>query len=552
MLTELHIKNFALIDEVRINPHEGFNVLTGETGAGKSIIVDALGAVIGARTGSDVVRTGEEKCFIQAVFDIAGNNTTVDNLQRFGFDIEDNTLIISREITKQGKSTVRINGQVTTASILKDITASLIDIHGQHEHQSLMNVALHIQILDDWIGSELIPLKKQCQSIYAEIKAQKAHLQSLQTDAKNRNHLIDLYKFQVNEIQNANITPGEEDELSAEKIKLLNTEKLFTAASSIYDSLAQDGGAMDSISIASSNAEKASAYDSQLRAIVENLNTALVSVQEASSAVRDYRESLESDPKRLEQVESRLDLLKTLKKKYGTDEQEIIDYSSSISIQLNELENAESISETLVLDIQKVTNKHLEICNNISALRKEHALKLSKSIESELADLSMGKSKFSVEITQTNPSENGIDGVEFLISPNPGEPLKPLAKIASGGEMSRVGLAIKAAGKVLQVPTLVFDEVDSGIGGRTAQVLGEKLALLAKGCQIFCVTHLPQVASLALSHYVVEKVVNNGRSAVVVTNIAQDSRISEIARMLGDESSTSALLHAKEMLNRAL
>ncbi|MCE5199309.1 MAG: DNA repair protein RecN [Armatimonadota bacterium] len=552
MLAELHIQNFALVDDLRLEFGSGFNVLTGETGAGKSIIVDAMGAALGERTGSEAVRTGTSKAVVEAVFDVSGSEDAARVACEYGFEPEDGLLILSREIAVGGRSQCRINGRPTTTSVLKDITAHLIDIHGQHEHQSLLSVPIHIDIYDAWCGGDVMALRDKAQGLYDELSGVIAERERLQTDERERARLLDLYNFQAEEINAAELQPGEEEELAQERNRLANAEKLYAAASDIHDVLGADGGSIDGLNSAARAAEKMVVMDPSMEGFVENLNNALFAAQEALLQIRDYMDEVEANPGRLEQVEERIDLIRTLKRKYGNTIEEIINYGEGLADKIDSLTNSEERSKQLDGRVEDLTNRLSEVSGKLTQLRKSAAPKFEKAVETELGDLAMGKTKFEVSIEPIKPGPKGADTVEFLISANPGEPVKPLAKIASGGEMSRIMLALKSVTTSASVPTLVFDEIDAGIGGRTAQVLGDKIASLARQCQIMCVTHLPQVASKASRHFSVGKVVEGGRSFVRVSSLTGEDRVAELARMLGaDEATGAAAQHAREMLSLA-
>lgn len=553
MLIELHIQNFAVIDELRLEIGSGFNALTGETGAGKSIIVDALNAAMGERTGMEVIRTGAEKCLVEAVFDLADSPNALLAAQDYGFDAEDNTLILSREINRNGRSQARINGRAATSSALKDITSFLIDVHGQHEHQSLLQVPLHIDIFDTWIGENAARLRDQARELYTELTSVQQEMDRLRTNERERARLIDLYKFQQDEISAAKLDPDEEDALSAERIRLANAEKLYEEASGIYDALGgTEGGALEGLNTAAGLADKIGRLDPSITEIVDSVNSALASAQDALIAIRHYRDEVEANPARLEQVDDRLDLIRTLKRKYGDTIPEILSYLSEITGKIDDLANSEERSQELTGRIDSLRGQLVSVSSELTALRKSDATEFGKRVETELADLAMSRTKFEISIEPTEPGPKGADAVEFLIAPNPGEPVKPLAKIASGGEMSRIMLALKTVMARAEVPTLVFDEVDTGIGGRTAQVLGDKLASLAGKCQVICVTHLPQIASKAKHHYTIEKVVEGDRTYVRLTALKDEDRVAELARMLGaEENSSAATQHAREMLTLA-
>ncbi|MCE5314826.1 MAG: DNA repair protein RecN [Armatimonadota bacterium] len=552
MLTELHIQNFALIDELRLEVGTGFNALTGETGAGKSIIVDAMSAALGERTGSEVVRTGAEKAVVEAVFDISDSEALIRAASDYGFEPEDGLLILSREIAQGGRSQCRVNGRPATASIVKGITSLLVDIHGQHEHQSLLTVATHIDIYDAWCGQDVSALRDQAAELFDELESVCSERDKLQTNEREHARLLDLYNFQAEEIANAHLQLGEEEDLAQERNRLANAEKLFEAASEIHDALGADGGSIDGLNAAAGCAEKMALVDPSMSGFVENLNTALIAAQDAVHQIRQYMDEVEANPGRLEDVEERLDLIRTLKRKYGDSTEEIIRYGGELAGKIDDLANAEERSSRLAGKIDDLTQRLKNVCGKLSTLRKDAASKFENAVEVELADLAMSKTKFEVSIQPAEPGPKGADALEFLISPNPGEPMKPLAKIASGGEMSRIMLALKSVTTDAAVPTLVFDEIDTGIGGRIAQTLGDKIASLSKSCQILCVTHLPQIASKADRHFSVDKVVEDGRSFVRIAALENEDRVLELARMLGgEEESLTATQHAREMLSLA-
>ena len=549
MLTELHIRNFALIDDLRLEVGPGLSVLTGETGAGKSIIVDAMAAALGERTGPEVVRTGAEKCIVEAVFDVSDSPNAVEAAVDCGCEPEDGLLILSREIAREGRSQCRVNGRLVAASVLREITARLIDLHGQHEHQSLLSVPLHIETLDAWLGGEVAELRGRARSVYEELAAVTAERNRLQTDERERARLLDLHKFQWDEIKAANLQLSEEEELARERNRLANAERLRAGASEIYESLGAETAAVDRLSAAALAAERMAEIDPSVGPIAEAVSSALYGAQEAVLAVRAYQDGIDADPSRLEQIEDRLDLIRTLKRKYGDTIEDVLRYGSKLAGKIDELAHSEERSQELESRINRLLDDLRAVCDALTELRRSAAPQFEKAVERELADLAMEKTRFEVSIQPAEPGPTGADAIEFLISPNPGEPTKSLTKIASGGEMSRIMLALKTVTRRAEVPVMVFDEIDTGIGGMTAQVLGDKLASLASRCQVLCVTHLPQVASKATAHIAVEKFVTDGRTCVRTKTLDGEDRVREIARMLGgDEASQAAALHAREML----
>jgi DNA repair protein RecN (Recombination protein N) len=553
LLVELHIRDFALIDELTIELDAGFSVLTGETGAGKSIIVDALGTVLGERTGADMIRTGAQKCIVEAVFDVSDAPLARQIAADFGFDIEENALIVSREISRNGRSQARINGRPATAAALKDVTSHLVDVHGQHEHQSLLQVPIHVDILDNWIGAKALQQRAKAAELHTELAAVIRERDQLRTNERERARLVDLYNFQLTEIESARLSEGEEEALSAEQSRLSNAERLYASASELYDSLAtSEAAVIDRLSEATGIAGKIADLDPSMEGLSETLNTALASAQDGAATLRDYVDSLDADPGRLEQVNDRLELIKNLKRKYGDEVGDIIKYAAEIADKLNNLTNAEQRSSELSGRIAELEARLTETCGELSRIRTSACREFETRIESELKDLSMEKTRFEVSIRPAEIGPTGGDSVEFLISPNPGEPVKPLVRIASGGEISRIMLALKTVAARSQVPTMIFDEIDSGIGGRTANVLGDKLACLADCCQVMCVTHLPQVAGKARAHFGISKIVQNDRTKVSLTPLCAEERVAELARMLGgDISSDAATQHARELLSVA-
>ncbi|MDH7601854.1 MAG: DNA repair protein RecN, partial [Armatimonadota bacterium] len=445
------------------------------------------------------------------------------------------------------------NGRAAPASVVREITAYLVDLHGQHEHQSLLSTSSHRNIFDDWLGPEAQSLRNHIRIVWSELQTVLDELERLRANDRDRARLLDLYKYQLEEIRAAELKCGEEEELLAERNRLANSEKLLQASAEIYTLLSTDGTAIDCLSEAAAAAEKTAAIDPEFSRIAENLQTALAAAQEAAIAVREYQEEIDVDPKRLDEIEDRLDLIRRLKRKYGDTIDDIIRYASDLSAKLEELDNTEERLSEMEHQANKLEAELREACERLTALRKNGAADFKKRVEQELADLAMENARFEVSIEPAEPGPSGADTVEFLISPNPGEPVKPLAKIASGGEISRIMLALKTLTKKPEVPVLVFDEIDVGIGGVTAQVLGEKLASLASQCQVLCVTHLPQIASKADTQIGIEKAVVDERTVVTARKLTGEARVIEIARMLGDDSgSEAATLHAREMLQSML
>ncbi len=552
MLQELHVTNFALIDRLSLSFGAGLNILTGETGAGKSIIIDALGLALGERASGDVVRTGADRALVEAAFDLTNAPAEVRaRLAEAGLDGEegDDTLLVSREIARAGgKSACRVNGRLMPVSALKAIADGLVDVHGQHEHQALLHADRHIDILDAWCGPAALALRAEVAAQASALNGLRREREQLQTDARERARTLDLYRFQQEEILGAKLRPGEEEELAADRSRLANAEKLSAAAQEGYGALSE--GALDALNAALASVTHAAALDESLAPVLEALNGAVSYAEDAAHALRDYQEAVEFNPERLEEIEGRLESLRTLKRKYGETVDEIIAYGSELTEKLDRLENAEARGDELSAGIGKAEAALEKTAGKLTQARREAAGNFAPKIMRELADLGMAATRFEVSVEPQAVTSKGADRVEFLLSPNPGEPLRPLARIASGGEMSRIMLAMKSVlVRAGATPTMIFDEVDVGVGGRTAQTIADKLAALAGQAQILCITHLPQIASRADAHFAIEKRVEGGRTTVFVTPLDADGRVEEIARMLGGTRRTDAVVqHAREML----
>jgi DNA repair protein RecN (Recombination protein N) len=548
VLSELSVENFALVEMVRLSFGAGLNILTGETGAGKSILLDALGMVLGERTSIDVIRHGTQKARVEAVFVLSESDTRIlPVLSATGVEIEDGLLILSRELATSGKSAARINGRTVTVTTLKAVGDVLVDIHGQHEHQSLLAVERHSELIDGWCGPQTLQLKSRVGEAHQRVLTAQRELDALKNDARERARTLDLLSFQRDEIDAAQLKDGEEEELTAEKLRLGSAERLHQAAASAYGALS--GGALDGLSAAVREVERALRFDDALGGILESLRTALYSADDATRDVRSYRDSVEFNPERLEEIDSRLDSIKTLRRKYGDDITEILRYRAEIGERLETLENAEERLAALETSLNTAQSARKECASRLTEARKKAAVPFAKAIQSELKDLAMSATRFEVSIEPREPNSHGADLVEFLLSPNPGEPLKPLAKIASGGELSRIMLALKSVmSKNVAPPTLIFDEIDTGIGGRTGTVLAEKLYTLGRSAQTLCITHLPQIAAKGDRHFFIEKRTEKGRTSVAVAPLEGATRVGEIARMLGGEATEAVLTHARELL----
>jgi len=553
MLKELQIRDFALIEQVHLSFYEGFSVLTGETGAGKSIIIDALSLLLGARASLEMIRTGAERALVEGLFSTP--ETACPLLAEWGIDAEPE-LIITREIHHSGRSRCWINGSLVTVNQLVQLGKYLVDILGQHDQQSLLDAARHLDMLDAFGGAELQDLRRALKEQYRKYSAVKRERERLQNQERERLVRIDLLQFQINEIDQAKLKPGEEAELVLQQHRLANIERIAATAESVYTRLQEHTDQpplYDQLAQAVTELGSLTRYDPGIASIVEMFRQCLVQLEEGSRDLRQYIEGFDRDPETLDQIEDRLALVRTLKRKYGENEEAVLAYAEQVRQELEILLDSEIRVEKLKEEEEALSRELDRIAGELRQKRQHYARILERQIEQHLADLNMDGTRFEVRITGQPVDETGMDAVEFMIAPNVGEDLKPLAKIASGGEMSRVMLALKnCLVEVDRIPALVFDEVDTGIGGRTARSVAQKLRNLSRQFQVFVVTHLPVVASFAAHHYYVEKQEKDGRTSVSVTLLDGQERIDELVRMLGGQSDQKATTaHAKELLKQA-
>ncbi|MBH8606660.1 DNA repair protein RecN [Thermoactinomyces sp. CICC 10521] len=557
MLKELVIRHLAIIEEVHIQFSRGFHVLTGETGAGKSILIDALGLIAGGRASVDFVRHGKEKAEIEAVFELAESHPVRPLLEEWGFASDElDVLIIRREITSGGKSTCRVNGRVVTLALLKQIGSKLLDISGQHEHQSLLSAEEHLSLLDQFGGAEIIHLRSQYQSLYREFKEIDQELNRLKIDQQELAHRIDLLEFQREEIEGAGLVPGEDEELEQERNRLAHMEKLMQHTAKAYQALFGERGALELLQESLSHAEEMAEVDHSLKPAWDNMQSAYYQLEEAAREISRYGDGLEFDPERLYEVEERLHLIKQLKRKYGESIDEILAYGEKIKQELSSLNHREETEAELTARRNELQEELLALAKELTAKRKKAATLLETRVEKELADLNMGSTVFHVAFYRERAVQllpHGQDLIEFQIAPNPGEPLKPLAKIASGGELSRIMLALKTIfASSDQSHTLIFDEIDTGVSGRAAQAIAEKMAALGRKHQVLSVTHLPQVACMADHHFCIAKEALDNETRTKVERLDLNRRIRELARMLGGAQVTHTTTeHAQEMIRLA-
>lgn len=551
MLERLHIKNIAVIDEAEIEFNKGFNVLTGETGAGKSIIIDSINMVLGERTSKSIIRNGEKKAVVEAMFTIE-NPEIINILEENGIDVDDGMLILYRDLNTDGKSLCKINGSMTTASGIKEIANMLINIHGQQDNQSLLSPSTHINFLNNY--ANLYSKIDEYKDLYNKVNEITDRLNSLQFDENEKARQTDLYTFQINEIDNAKLTVGEDEKL-AERRKYINSiNKISETINSSYELLySADRNVYDRLSSVVNNFSTITEYGERLDEIYERLNSTAIELEDTIYQIRDYRDEMDFDESEADKIESRLDLINNLKRKYGNSIEEIIDYKNEIEEKLYTITKSDEEIEKLNKELKDATKKRNYTASEISEIRVKYATELSEKICMELADLDMSKVKFEVQIKECEYNKNGCDNVEFLISVNTGEPLKPLSKIASGGEMSRIMLAIKSIfADSDPVDTLIFDEIDTGVSGRAAQKIAEKINKIATNKQILCITHLPQIAAMANTHFLIEKNVDSEHTYTKVNLLDEQSRKNELARIIGGAKITDITVQAaSEMIEMA-
>lgn len=558
MLLELNIQNIALIESLCIEFARGFNVLTGETGSGKSIVVDCVNLVLGGRAERDLVRTGAERGLVQALFDISENAAARAFVEEMGLECEDNLLAVTRELSRSGRNLCRISGLIVPLATLKRLTGALLDIHGQHEHQSLLNPAMHVNFLDAYGGERVSTLREEVSAAYAARMKIASDLKKRTTDAAERARLVDMLIFQTQEIVSARLKHGEEEKLTARLRVLENSEKIRQSIENAYTLTYRGEGravsAQDALQRAAQAMEDIASIDPRYASLGERLRELYYSVQDVGYELQDILEHLHSDPALMEKINARLDVIDKLEKKYGPNLEDVIAFGEQAAAQLAEIQAGDECIESLKKELN-VRNAALKsACEALTAARRDLAVSLSEEVMAQLKDLGMGKTRFEIRIEpEAKPSSNGADRVEFLISPNPGEPLKPLSAIASGGELSRIMLAFKAIAMDADgVDSMVFDEIDTGVSGRMAQVVGEKMCMIARNRQVLCVTHLPQIAALGNAHFLVEKRSEGERTHTLVRRLDADGRIRELSRLVGGaEDSDSSLHHAAHMLQEA-
>ncbi len=554
MLLELRVENYAVIDSLAVEFATGLNLLTGETGAGKSILIGALSLLLGDKASTEMIRHGAEKAVVSGVFE-ADEKQVARVLEENGIEPEGNQIIVKREIATGGKGRVFVNNQPATVALLRTLAPALASIHAQNETILGFDEAALLALLDTYAGHDLSDLGAR----HAAWASLRDRLAQFDRDEQDRLRMADLWSFQKKEIEAARLQPGEDQKLETEKRVLANAEKLYGAATAAYQALYEDdASALTNLSAARKQLEELARFDAKFLEALASLESARAAIEDVSATARDYADGIDASPERLAEIEDRLALLDRLRRKYGSTVDEVIAYGEEVAGKLNELENREDVVKDLKKQLAAAAAAYVAAAQAVSKRRYSAARELQKLVETEINQLAM-KAQFRIEVSGSDEPANwtasGFDSVAYLISPNPGEPLKPVEQIASGGELSRVMLALKAtieAGKKSKggtQRTLVFDEIDTGIGGRAAEAVGKKLKSLARANQVLCITHLPQIASFADHHYLIEKREAAGRTRTLVRALSPEERTEEIARMLsGAKLTETSRQHAEQLL----
>lgn len=563
MLVEIYMESFALIDKLRLRLGAGFNVLTGETGAGKSIVIDAVELVLGGRASAEYIRAGAERTLVEAAFDVAGLPRVEAALRDLGFEPEGDTLVLSREIAKNGRSASRINGRPATLAMVRTLSRHLLDLHGQHEHQSLLAAETHRDLLDLFGGAPLLAALAETRQHAGELGNLERRLAELGGDERDRARQMDLLRFQIGEIDAAAVKVGEEEDLATERRRLANAERLAetsrTAYNALYEGASGEGSAVDLLGQTEVALQEGARLDPSLTDLLEQLRGARAGLEEVARELARYQDRIEFNPGRLAEVESRLDLLSSLKRKYGDSLDDILSFRGAAATELERLESAGELRAQLQIQREAVLASYAEAARALHERRAAAAAELSRAVAGELAALHMQQARFEAAVSLQEDSgrplvrTSGADQVEFLFSANPGEPVRPLARVASGGELARVALALKVAlSRVDHVPCLIFDEIDTGVSSRAAEAVGRKMAEASGGRQVICVTHHPQIAALADHHVRVAKQTKGERTFTTLEVLDETGRVDELSRMLGGSTITPLTVeHARELLAAA-
>lgn len=556
MLESLHVKNLALIDEVEVEFTKGLNILTGETGAGKSIIIGSINLALGAKADKEYIRTGADYALVELVFSL--NEEQQKSFAEMELPAEDDgTLLLQRKIMA-GRSICKVNGETVTTGQLKALSGLLLDMYGQHEHQSLLKPSKHKELLDGYAGSTMTELKSRQKELYRSYKQTEAELSSEQTDEGERTREADLLSFEINEIEAAALIPGEDEELERAYRRMSNAKRMKEAVFTAHGLTGYEdsGSAGEAIGRALRELRNVSSFDEDIEPLIGQLTEIDNLLNDFNRSMADYRENLEFDEEEFVQTEERLNVLNRLKGKYGASIEDVLKALSEKQDRLNKLESYEEYLNGLWQKLKEEKEKILSVCQKISVLRKEAAGRLSKKLSAAMVDLNFIDVDFSIDVEANEEqfSEDGYDKIEFMISTNPGEKKKPLAGIASGGELSRIMLAFKTVfANEDGTDTLIFDEIDTGISGKTAWKVSEKLGQLSGEHQIICITHLPQIAAMADTHYLIEKQVRMDRTVTDIQKLNEEESLNELARLLGSGSVTEAVLtNAREIKEMAV
>ncbi len=538
MISTLHIKNVGIIDDLSIDLNNGLNILTGETGAGKTLIIDSLGIISGERFSKEMIRNGEDFSYVEACLFLPNNKNSIDG-----------NIIVSREIYSNGRNMCKINGRMVTVNELKEFMQNILDIHGQHDNQYLLNSATHIQYLDSFANGNITKYKEDYIVLYNEYLKIKQELKNNFGDEKEKQRKLDLLKYQFNEIDKANLKPEEDIELENKREVILNSEKINQNLSIADMEISEK--AIDSINNAIRALEKIETIDDKYSKQLNIIKSIYYDIQEIGRDITNLREESYFDEEQRQEIETRLDIIFSLKRKYGNTIEEILNYKDEIEQEITRIENIEEVNNQLKIKLQNTKNKMTDLANKMTQIRKEYSVKLENEVNNEFIDLEMNNAKLHIKIETNqigNFNKDGLDKVEFLIQTNIGEEAKPLIKIASGGEISRIMLAIKnVLSNVDIIPVLIFDEIDTGISGIAAKSVGEKLKLISKKHQVLCVTHLASIAAKGDYNYYISKNVINNKTVTNVKQLNEDETIKEIARIASGEITEISLKHAKEL-----
>lgn len=556
MLRTLSIGNVALIDELHIEFYDGFSVLTGETGAGKSIIIEALNFVLGERASRELIKTGAQKATVEATFQLSENDPVHAVLAAQELEAEAGELVLSRELSMAGKNTCRACGTLISAAVLKEIGDALVDIHGQHAHQALLNPKLHLPMLDAFGEKDVQPVLRQVAESYKAANAALSQLRSAQMNEQERARRLDLLSYQIKEIEDADLLDGEEEDLLEQRKRMQNAQAIMEALEESGEALSGDDQILSKLSGVLRSMESISAFHGDYAAVSEKLNELYYGLEDAAYTVRDLRSGFLYEPDSLDQIEWRLELINGLKRKYGADIPEIKQYLQKSKEEYDLLQSSEERRDALEETYSVALQAYLSGAERLSTIRKHAAQVLSDSLLPELGDLGMPHAAFSVSFTRLEgelPSSNGIDDVEFLLSANRGEPLKPLSKVASGGELSRIMLAFKSVlAETDHIATMVFDEIDTGISGQVGTMVAEKMRSIAGKHQVLCITHLPQIAAYAERQYLAYKETEGEHTRTSALLLTEEQRVGEIARIMGSAPGDAvAMQHARQLIESA-